>query len=87
MNVVCLEEDAFYALIDEVVNRLSEKHNDKVDKWVDGSDAMSILKIGKSTLQKLRDEGEIEYSKMGKIILYNRFSIEEYIEKNKRETF
>ena len=87
MNVVCLEEKAFYALIDEVVNRLGEKNNDKTDKWIDGAEAMNILKIGKSTLQKLRDEGEIEYSKMGKIILYNRFSIEEYIERNKREIF
>lgn len=87
MNVVCLEEEAFYALIEEVVNRLSEKNNDKIDKWVDGTEAMSILKNKKSTLQKLRDEGEIEHSKMGKIILYNRFSLEEYIERNKRETF
>ena len=87
MNVICIETEAFYELIDHVVERLSTKHNVPAEKWIDGSDAMKKLGIKKTTLQKLRDHGEIEFSKMGKNILYNRFSIEEYIERNKRETF
>ena len=88
MNVICLEDKAFYELIDRVVDRLSEQHNVVPEKWIDGEQAMKKLRIkSTTTLQKLRDQGKIEFSKMGKIILYNSFSIDEYIEKNKRPTF
>nr|WKN34351.1 helix-turn-helix domain-containing protein [Tunicatimonas sp. TK19036] len=88
MNVICLEEKAFYELIERVVERLSEKHNVPPEKWIDGEQAMQKLRIkSTTTLQKLRDEGKIEFSKMGKIILYNSFSIDAYIEQNKKTTF
>ncbi len=87
MNVICIEEEAFYELIERVVERLSEQHNTPVEKWIDGEQAMKKLRIKSTTLQKLRDEGKIEFSKMGKIILYNRFSIDEYIEKHRKSTF
>ena len=84
MNVICIEEEAFYELIDRVVERLSEQHNAPVEKWIDGEQAMKKLRIKSTTLQKLRDEGKIEFSKMGKIILYNRFSIDAlYMRKNR----
>lgn len=88
MDVVVIEKEAFYKLIDEVVGHLSEKYNRPVDKWIDGDEAMRILRIKSTSLQKLRDEGKIEFSKINaKTILYNRFSIDEFIEKNKRSTF
>lgn len=31
MNVICLEDDAFYALVDKVVDRIKEKNNIKED--------------------------------------------------------
>lgn len=88
MEVICLQTEAFYALIDEVVQRLSEK-NPVQDKWVDNDEAMRLLKIkAKSTLQILRDEGKIRYSHpQKKIILYDRDSINEYLEKHAKETF
>jgi hypothetical protein len=32
LEVICLESDAFYALVDEVVARLKDKHNAPLDK-------------------------------------------------------
>lgn len=89
MQVVCLQEEAFYALFDKVVEHLEEKLSDKPAKWIDGEEAMGILKIkSTTTLQKLRDEGKIAFSQpQKKIILYDRDSINEYIEAHVRETF
>ena len=89
MQVVCLQEEAFYALFDKVVEHVESKRRDKPDKWVDGEEAMLLLKIkSTTTLQKLRDEGKIRFSQpQRKIILYDRDSINEYIESHARETF
>lgn len=88
MNVICLEEPAFYLLIETVVNRLKEKNHLVIDKWISGEEAMKKLRItSKTTLQKLRDEGKIRFSQPEKkIILYDSHSINEYLEKNAKET-
>ena len=89
MQVVCLQEDAFYTLFDKVVEHIDAKRKDAPSKWIDGEEAMSILKISsKTTLQKLRDEGKIRFSQpQKKIILYDRDSINDYIEQHVHETF
>jgi len=89
MEVVCLQEEAFYALFDKVVEHVESKRKDVPAKWIDGQEAMFHLKIkSTTTLQKLRDEGKIRFSQpQKKIILYDRDSIIEYIEQHVRETF
>ena len=89
MQIICLEEAAFYALVEQVVNRLKENHGTENDKWVSDQQAMHLLNIkSKTTLQKLRDEGKIRYSQpQKKIILYDRNSIDAYLENNARNTF
>ncbi|GAB4002153.1 hypothetical protein GCM10028807_60160 [Spirosoma daeguense] len=89
MQVICLEDKAFYALIEEVVERLNDKHGQEKEKWVSGEQAMQLLNItSKTTLQKLRDEGKIRFSQpQKKVILYDRDSINTYLERNARNTF
>ena len=90
MEVICLEDKAFFSLIDEVVERIKEKNPTvRLDKWISGSEAMQLLRISsKTTLANLRNEGKIRYPPpQRKIILYDRESIEEYLEKNANETF
>ena len=89
MEVICLEDRSFYALIDKVVERIKESQGKTQDKWLSGEEAMKILRItSKTTLQKLRDEGKIRFSQPEKkIILYDADSIEEYLNKNTRKTF
>lgn len=89
MEVICLEDAAFYQLIENVVDRLKEKNNIQKDKWISDDEAMQLLNIkSKTTLQKLRDEGKIRFSQpQKKIILYDRDSINDYLENNARETF
>ena len=89
MQVICLEEPAFYELIETVVERLKEKQGSSEDKWISGPEAMKKLRIkSKATLQKMRDEGVIRFFQPErKIILYDTESIDAYLEKHTKETF
>lgn len=90
MEVICLEDKAFYALIEEVVKRIkTEDNKSRRDKWISGEEAMRLLRItSKTTLASYRNEGKIRYSQpQKKIILYDRESIEEFLEKNVKPTF
>ena len=88
MNVICMEEPAFYELVETVVQRL--KGNDTAHKsWLNTDEAMELLNIkSKTTLQKLRDTGKIRFSQPNKkIIVYERTSIESYLEEHAQNTF
>ena len=89
MEVICLEDEAFYALLEQVVQRIKGKEGIKEDKWISPEEAMQKLRItSKTTLQKLRDEGKIRFSQPEKKhILYDLTSIYQYLEKNAKNTF
>ena len=88
-DIICLESEAFYALVEEVVNRLKEKNGVEHDKWVDDEEAMKLLHVSsKTTMQKYRDEGLIRFTQPSrKIILYDRDSIMEFLNKKVKDTF
>jgi hypothetical protein len=89
MQVICLEETAFYTLVEKVVDQLKDKFSIKQDKWVSGEEAMALMRIkSKTTLQKLRDEGSIRFSQPEKkIILYDVDSINNYLSQHAKDTF
>ena len=88
-KVICLESIAFYRLVEEVVERLSDKKEQAQEKWVSASQAMQMLGISsRTTLQKYRDEGSIRFAQPSrKVILYDRDSINEFLERHTHETF
>lgn len=89
MEVICLEDSAFYSLIERVIAKIKDQNNIKEDKWISGDEAMQKLRItSKTTLQKFRDEGRIRFTQPDKkIILYDSDSINEYLEKHSKQTF
>jgi len=89
MEVICLQDEAFYQLVEEVVERLKEKQDISQEKWVSQERAMEILNIkSRTTIQKLRDTGAISYSQpQKKIILYDYDSIMSYLETHRKSTF
>lgn len=91
MEVICLETEAFYKLINSVVDRIKKEKGfqDNDWKWIPEEEAMTKLNItSKTTLQKLRDTGAIRFSQpRKKIILYDRDSLAEYLEKHSKNTF
>ncbi len=87
MEVIIFEEESFYKLIDELVKRVNN-NQDLRDKWVDDVEAQRLLKCKKTKLWSLRSNGLIRFSQPSrKIILYDRDSIMEYLDKNAKSTF
>ncbi len=86
MEVICLEDSAFYSLIERVIARIKDQNNIKEDKWISGDEAMQKLRItSKTTLQKYRDEGRIRFTQPDKKnILYDIDSINDYLEKHSK---
>ena len=86
MDVIVIESEAFYNLIEEVVSRLTP--NEK-DRWILEDEAMELLGVkSKTTMWDLRTNGEIRYSQpRKKIILYDRHSIEKFLERHAKDTF
>lgn len=89
MEVICLEDEAFLALVERVADAVKRHHGVIHDKWIAPEEAMHMLNIkSKTTLQNLRDEGKIRYTQpQKKIILYDRDSINSYLESNAKNTF
>lgn len=89
MQVICLEEPAFYELIEKVVFRLQDQNTIKEDKWVSTDEAMIKLRItSKTTLMKIRDEGKIRFVYASpRVILYDTDSINEYLSEKSHSTF
>jgi len=89
MEVICLEDEAFYALVAKVVDRLKSGQPKEQPRWIGPDETMSLLHIkSDTTLQKLRDEGKIRFTQpQKKIILYDRDSVMKYLESHARNTF
>ncbi len=89
LDIICLESEAFYALVEEVVNRLKEEEGTESDKWINDEEAMKLLHVSsKTTLQKYRDVGLVRFSQpTRKLILYDRASILEFLDKKAKDTF
>ncbi len=89
MEVIIFEDRAFWALLEEVINHFKEQQILKAEKWLTAQEAMKLLNIkSKTTLQKLRNEGKVRFSQpVKKIILYDRESINRFLESHARKTF
>lgn len=89
MEVICMEDTAFYKLIEVVVAKLNSQDGQQKDKWIPPQEAMQLLNIkSKTSLQALRDNGKIRFSQpQKKVILYDRESILTYLEDNAQNTF
>jgi len=86
---ICLEDPAFYQLVDRLVERIKQQENIKEDKWLTIDEAMTLLHVdSKTTFLKIRDAGNLEFSKVTeRVILYSRNSITAYIESQSHKTF
>lgn len=49
MDVICLQDDAFYALVEEVVQRIKQAQNITEDKWISPEGAMNKHRINSKT--------------------------------------
>ena len=89
LKVICIESEAFYALIDKLVDRVKKEHVIEHDKWISKQEVKQMLRISSdTTLQKLPDEGKIRFSQQErKMIVYDRDSVLLFLEQNAKESF
>lgn len=82
------DEDTFLEFLEKFYDKISREKK-VLPEWIDETTAMNLLGIkSKTTLWKLRSEGKIAYSQMGKkLILYRRSSIINHIEQHEQKTF
>ncbi len=88
MEVICIEEKAFYQLMETVIRFVREQVTEK-EKWITPEETMRLLGItSKTTLWKYRTTGRIRYSQPDKrVIMYDRTSIDAFFEKHAMEPF
>jgi hypothetical protein len=91
MEVICLQEEAFWKMVDEVVTYIKTTTGKSEDRWVDGERAKQLLNVDSdTTLQKYRDEGKIRFHQdpdHPRNITYDIESIAQYKELHAKEPF
>ena len=69
------EVSAIHAMLQELMEQT-------VGKVYNTQELCEYLKVGKGTIDKLRQDGELEFSKLGRTIVYTQRDIEKLLEKN-----
>ena len=61
---------------------LQELKEQTVGKVYNTKELSEYLKVGKAVIDKLRQDGELEFSKLGRTIVYTQRDIDKLLEKN-----
>jgi len=70
-------------ILHEIEKMLSGQQPGISQKWLKSSDVRKLLKLSPGTLQNLRINGTLPFTKVGGIIFYNADDIQGVLEKNK----
>lgn len=70
-------------LIDELKNIIKKPATTKKKKYLKSAEVMEMLQISPGTLQNLRINGTLPYSKIGGIVLYDAEEINQVLLENR----
>jgi hypothetical protein len=74
------------SLLEDIREILNEK-NEQTKKWLKSTEVRKLLNISPGTLQNLRINGTLSYTKIGGIIYYANQDIDKLLENNKVSAF
>jgi hypothetical protein len=74
-------------LIDEIGKLLRQNGIQPVKKWLKSQEVRKLLNISPGTLQTMRVNGTLTFSKIGGVIYYEYDDIQKMIEDNKKKGF
>ena len=87
MPVTILTTDDLYdfklELLEEIKKLLLQPKHQETKKYLKSSEVMEMLSISPGTLQNLRVNGTLPYSKIGGIILYEEKEIDRVMQENR----
>ena len=72
-------------LLDDIKKILNKQASSTLKKYLKSSEVMEMLRISPGTLQNLRINGTLPFSKMGGIIYYDSEDIQKVMLKNRVE--
>ncbi|MFD2588577.1 helix-turn-helix domain-containing protein [Croceitalea marina] len=70
-------------LLDDIKKILSKQDNGKLKKYLKSSEVMDLLQVSPGTLQNLRINGTLPYTKVGGIIYYDAEEIQNIMTSNR----
>ncbi len=70
-------------LLDDIKTLLTRQASGKIKKYLKSSEVMEMLQISPGTLQNLRINGTLPYTKVGGIIFYDVDEIQKVMEDNR----
>ena len=70
------------AEVSAILTMLQEMKEQSVGKVYNTQELSEYLKVGKAVIDKLRQDGELEFSKLGRTIVYTQQDVEKLLEKN-----
>ncbi|MCX2680662.1 helix-turn-helix domain-containing protein [Galbibacter sp. EGI 63066] len=73
-------------LIEEIKLLVKETRKSRESHWIRSAQVREILQISSSSLQKLRNNGSIPFTKVDGLIFYNRNHIEQLLLNNINKT-
>ena len=70
-------------LLDDIKQLLTRQSSGKLKKYLKSSEVMDLLQISPGTLQNLRINGTLPYTKVGGIIYYDAEEIQNVMEEHR----
>ncbi|MBJ7880512.1 helix-turn-helix domain-containing protein [Gelidibacter salicanalis] len=70
-------------LLDDIKNLLTKQSKGKLKRYLKSSEVMDLLQVSPGTLQNLRINGTLPYTKVGGIIYYDAEEIQEILTANR----
>jgi len=84
-NIVTTEDLKVFKeeLLSGITDLLNQQQGGVTKKWLKSTDVMKLLEISPGTLQNLRINGTLPFSKIGGLIYYDAQDIQEVLAENK----
>lgn len=71
-------------LLEDIKQLLAEKYQKPLRRWIKSNEAVRLLTVAPVTLQRLRNDGTLPFTRMGRTIYYDFNDIEAMLVKNKK---
>jgi len=85
-NIITVEDlqDFKKELFEEMKNLLGQRHIQPIRKWLKSHEVRRLLTLSPGTLQNLRVNGTLPFTKIGGVIYYDYDDIQEMLKSHKR---
>ena len=83
MNIELLTRKDLEDLKSQILDALNKQNLNSLERWLRAKEAMEILGISSSKLQKMRINGQISFTTFGGIYYYDRQDINTMMDQNR----